>query len=142
MSSIGVFTDLYQNINENTMRSNIRNQQKRRSNIRSQKLASDFKNDDLTLIQRLLAFRFHPNKGFKLRWDLVIIILSIYNSIVLPLQFSIPKYFADVKFFNIGDAIIDILFLLDIFINFRTKYIDPKSEEVISDSKKIAINYL
>ena len=32
LSSLGVFTDLYQNVNENTMRSNIRNQQKRRSN--------------------------------------------------------------------------------------------------------------
>lgn len=90
----------------------------------------------------ILAFRFHPTKGFKLRWDLAIIIFSIYNSFVIPLEFSIPKTFEGVALFTVGDSIIDILFLLDIAINFRTKYIDPKTEELISDSKKIAVNYL
>jgi hypothetical protein len=103
---------------------------------------SDYKEINLSPFQKILKFRFHPNKGFKLRWDLVIIILSVYNAIVLPLQFSLPTSFADHLFFIIGDQIIDILFILDIIINFRTIYIDPKSEEVISDSKKIAINYL
>jgi len=66
----------------------------------------------------------------------------VYNAIVLPLQFSIPKSFEDRLFFIVGDQVIDLLFILDIIITFRTVYIDPKSEEVISDSKRIAINYL
>jgi hypothetical protein len=95
-----------------------------------------------TLLQKIKDFRFHPNKGFKLRWDLIVIILSIYQAFVLPLQFSIPNTFVDLKFVEVFDVIIDYLFFLDIIINFRTIYIDPKSEEVISDSRKICKNYL
>ena len=40
------------------------------------------------------------------------------------------------------DTIIDYMFFIDILINFRTIYVDPKSEQVISDSKKICKNYL
>jgi hypothetical protein len=34
------------------------------------------------------------------------------------------------------------LFAVDIIINFRTIYIDPKTEEIVSDIKLISINYL
>jgi|TARA_B110001450_G_C17309799_1_gene354999 hypothetical protein len=72
----------------------------------------------------------------------LVIILSLYNSFVIPLQFSIPKTFEGVVSIVVFDNIIDIIFYLDIFITFRTQYIDPKSEDLISDSKRIAVNYL
>ena len=43
---------------------------------------------------------------------------------------------------NIIDHVIDAIFYLDIILNFKTVYIDPKNEEFVSDLKKIAINYL
>jgi len=95
----------------------------------------------MSISQRILKFKFHPNQGFKLYWDLFVIFLSIYNSFVIPLQFSIPDSFTDKPIVSVVDVIIDYLFALDIFINFRTIYIDPKSEEAIRDTKKICINY-
>ena len=94
------------------------------------------------MCKRLKDFRFHPNAGFKLKWDLLVIVLSLYNAFVIPLQFSIPKTFEGAVSIVVFDNIIDIIFYLDIFITFRTQYIDPKSEDLISDSKRIAVNYL
>ena len=42
----------------------------------------------------------------------------------------------------IGNLIIDLLFIIDIPINFRSAVVDKGTEEVISDSKKIAMLYL
>ena len=40
----------------------------------------------------------------------------------------------------IAELIVDIMFLIDIVINFRTTYVNSK-EEVVSDSKRIAFHY-
>ena len=72
---------------------------------------------------------------------MIVILLSIYNSFLIPLQFAIPASF-DNAFIIILDKLIDSIFILDIFTNFRTIYIDPKSETVIADAKKIGWNYL
>lgn len=44
--------------------------------------------------------------------------------------------------FNLFDSSIDILFMIDVFINFRTSYINSKTGEEIFDLKMIAKNYL
>jgi hypothetical protein len=46
---------------------------------------------EMTWWQKVLDFRFTPNKGFKIRWDLFIIFLSIYNSFMIPIQFAMPN---------------------------------------------------
>lgn len=38
------------------------------------------------------------------------------------------------------DLIVDIMFIIDILINFRTTYVN-KNEEVVSDPARIAIHY-
>lgn len=40
------------------------------------------------------------------------------------------------------DLIVDVMFIVDIFINFRTTFIDDQKGEVVSDPAKIAKNYL
>lgn len=40
------------------------------------------------------------------------------------------------------DRGIDILFIFDIFTNFKTMYLDIKSDQYLSDSKKIFLNYV
>ena len=76
-----------------------------------------------------------------MNWDLVIIILSIYNSFVIPLQFAIPDTVqSDVM--KVFDVMIDYVFFVDILINFRTIYICPKTESDILDGKRIALNYI
>lgn len=44
--------------------------------------------------------------------------------------------------FELFNAFIDILFMVDVFINFRTSYINSKTGEEIFDLKSIAKNYL
>lgn len=46
------------------------------------------------------------------------------------------------KYFLIFNAIIDLLFMIDVFINFRTTYVNAKTGEEIFDKKKIIKNYL
>jgi len=41
----------------------------------------------------------------------------------------------------IVELVVDIMFIIDIIINFRTTYVNSK-EEVISNARKIAIHYL
>jgi hypothetical protein len=53
-----------------------------------------------------------------------------------------PKSFDNHPWTVNFDKIIDWIFYLDIFINFRTQFIDPKNDEFVSDSKQIALNYL
>lgn len=53
-------------------------------------------------------------------WDVVIIVLSVYNSIILPYQFAYSM--TENSLSQYLDRLIDSLFLLDIVINFRTVY--------------------
>ena len=92
-------------------------------------------------MDRILGFRFHPNKGFKLYWDLAIILLSVYNSFLIPLQFAIPKN-VNSEIIEVFDTVIDYIFICDIFINFRTIYVCPKTESDICNQSRIAWNYI
>lgn len=40
------------------------------------------------------------------------------------------------------DLVVDVMFIVDIFINFRTTFIDDQKGEVVSDPAKIAKHYL
>ena len=38
--------------------------------------------------------------------------------------------------------IVDVMFIVDILINFRTTYVEKKTQVIVSEPKKIAIHYL
>ena len=87
------------------------------------------------------AYLIFPNSKFKQRWDLIIIVLAIFNCFTIPIQVSFdPKSMQGVKF-TVANLMIDFFFLLDIFISFRIVYIDDLGNEV-SDPKKIACHYV
>lgn len=117
---MGAFVDIYANINENNIRINIKNQERRRAKHREEKLKNKTVAEKKSALRSILDFRFHPNAGFKLKWDLLVIILSLYNSFVIPLQFSIPKTFDGVTWIVVLDNIIDVCFYFDILITFRS----------------------
>ncbi|XP_063723116.1 potassium voltage-gated channel subfamily H member 6-like isoform X1 [Symsagittifera roscoffensis] len=99
--------------------------------------------------------RIHPwtvlhYSPFKAAWDWLILILVIYTAIstpyvaafVLPnkqgrLDTSIHRYSDPI---TLIDMLVDILFIIDIIINFRTTYVNSQ-EEVISAPSKIAAHY-
>lgn len=85
---------------------------------------------------------------FKAIWDWLILILVLYTAIVTPyvaaFLLSNDPLERKHKFthdpLTIADLIVDILFILDIIINFRTTYVN-KHDEVVSHHGKIAIHY-
>ncbi|XP_067933844.1 potassium voltage-gated channel subfamily H member 6-like [Watersipora subatra] len=85
---------------------------------------------------------------FKAIWDWLILILVLYTAIVTPYVAAFLLHKEPVEWqkgittdpLAITDLIVDILFILDIIINFRTTYVN-KHEEVVSHHGKIAIHY-
>lgn len=66
---------------------------------------------------------------FKFRWDILIMILAIFNCISVPLQVAFdPPTFNNTSF-TIANYVIDFIFLIDIIICFRTIYMDELGVE-------------
>ena len=71
---------------------------------------------------------------YKLRWDIIIIIFSLYQAVVIPLDYFFKSDIFNIPFFRTFDSLVDLFFVVDIIIRFRTTYIDPTSGEEIMDS--------
>ncbi|KFD69238.1 hypothetical protein M514_04553 [Trichuris suis] len=85
---------------------------------------------------------------FKAVWDWIILLLVIYTAIFTPYVAAFllreesvsrrqHKYHDPLE---VVDLIVDIMFIIDIIINFRTTYMND-NDEVISHPGKIAIHY-
>ena len=87
-----------------------------------------------------MANFFHPNMPIRTGWDLVQVILLLYLLVVVPLRiaFGLDVEFGSGAFWF--DAFVDIYFITDIFMNFRTGFYDARGVLVI-DFGKIANNY-
>lgn len=116
---------------------------------------------------KLQAPKIHPwtilhYSPFKAFWDWLILFLVIYTAIVTPYVASFvltrdkqreelnrnPETRRDtgpVSVYSdplvIVDYIVDVMFIIDIFINFRTTFVDT-SDEVVSHPCRIAVHYL
>ena len=78
----------------------------------------------------------------RLSWDFLIIILSVYQAISIPIAISFEPDEFNNPVFRTFDSLIDLIFLSDIMLRFRTTYIDPISGEEVIDSFLIAKKYL
>lgn len=79
---------------------------------------------------------------YKEKWDVFIIILAIYNSVVIPLDFVFfPQEIKDSVVLNTLNNITDSMFIIDIIIMFFTTYTDSHGKE-IDDRKSIAYSYI
>ncbi|XP_041367851.1 potassium voltage-gated channel unc-103-like [Gigantopelta aegis] len=90
--------------------------------------------------------------AFKAVWDWIILLLVIYTAIVTPYvaafllseeKKSQEKQTVEERYskpLTIIDLIVDIMFIIDILINFRTTYVN-KNDEVVSHPGKIAVHY-
>lgn len=82
----------------------------------------------------------YPNSRVKIMWDLVIIVFSIYNSVLIPYEFA---YSPDTNILmELIGSVIDLAFLVDIFVNFRTAYYHTKTGKIVTSGKKIAMKYI
>lgn len=82
------------------------------------------------------------NAAEKTCWDLFIIILAVYNCFQIPFQIAFEPPFLEFSAFTTLNSIIDVMFLLDILIAFRTTYFDMHSGEEVFSGKKTSISYL
>ncbi|XP_061834326.1 voltage-gated inwardly rectifying potassium channel KCNH7-like isoform X2 [Nerophis lumbriciformis] len=100
--------------------------------------------------QRMDKFTILHYSPFKAVWDWLILLLVIYTAIFTP--YSAAFLLNDLEEqirqecgyscspLNVVDLIVDIMFIVDILINFRTTYVNI-NEEVVSHPGKIAIHY-
>ncbi|KAM9196885.1 voltage-gated delayed rectifier potassium channel KCNH1 isoform 2-T2 [Mergus octosetaceus] len=77
---------------------------------------------------------------FKTTWDWIILILTFYTAILVPYNVSFKTKQNNVAWLVV-DSIVDVIFLVDIVLNFHTTFVGPAGE-VISDPKLIRMNYL
>lgn len=99
---------------------------------------------------------------FKAIWDWVVLFLVMYTAIITPYMAAFvltrdtkrealnenpetrvnhgPISIADDPLV-IVDYIVDVMFIIDIFINFRTTFVDS-NDEVVSDPCRVAVNYM
>ena len=106
---------------------------------------------------KFLILHYSP---FKAVWDWIILFLVLYTAVFTPyvVAFLLNEDETKMRLHRdaatrlqhastiktdplvIIDLIVDIMFIADILINFRTTYLH--SGEVVMDAKKIAINYV
>ncbi|KAM6972482.1 potassium voltage-gated channel subfamily H member 1b [Aplochiton taeniatus] len=77
---------------------------------------------------------------FKTTWDWVILILTFYTAIMVPYNVSFKTKQNNVTWLVV-DSIVDVIFLVDIVLNFHTTFVGPAGE-VISHPKLIRMNYV
>lgn len=79
-----------------------------------------------------------------MKWDLVIIFLAIYNCVMIPMNvaFTNTQEFTSTLEFMLLERFIDVLFGIDIFLNFRTTFVNAKTNIEITDPTRIAKNYI
>uniref|UniRef100_A0A3Q4BEI7 Uncharacterized protein n=1 Tax=Mola mola TaxID=94237 RepID=A0A3Q4BEI7_MOLML len=77
---------------------------------------------------------------FKTTWDWVILILTFYTAIMVPYNVSFKTKQNNIVWLVL-DSVVDVIFLVDIVLNFHTTFVGPCGE-VISDPKLIRMNYL
>ncbi|CAL9690350.1 unnamed protein product [Knipowitschia caucasica] len=98
-------------------------------------------------IDKFTILHYSP---FKAVWDWLILLLVIYTAIFTP--YSAAFLLNDQEEqkrrecgyscnpLNVVDLMVDIMFIIDILINFRTTYVNA-NEEVVSHPARIAIHY-
>jgi len=82
------------------------------------------------------------NEPIRIKWDLFIMFLATWNSFMIPIEIAFEPSISENIFFILFNSCIDLVFLLDIFVTFRTTYIKPSTGDEISEPKAIAFQYL
>ena len=101
------------------------------------------RDDQFDIQQEKLGFLlFHHNSKFRMRWDLIVILLALYNCVSIPYEVAFKSSIYEHWAVDLLNYMIDIAFWLDIVMNFRTTYINTKTGTEVTQAKKITLNYL
>jgi len=87
---------------------------------------------------------------FKAVWDWLILALVIFTAIEIPYSVAFVMPLQEHRLANVikvtpllvFNLCVDLMFIVDILINFRTTFVKQSTDEVISSPKQIALHYL
>lgn len=74
------------------------------------------------------------NSPLRVKWDLFVMMLAVINCLLIPFEIAFKPNSSEDYYLLALNTGIDIAFLADIFINFRTSYVSNKSGEQIVES--------
>ncbi len=83
---------------------------------------------------------FHPDSKWKNRWDLLVIILSVENSIVTPYELAYGDI--DSPYLDAFNWVVNVIFFMDILITFRTMFRNSMTDEIVNNWVQSAIRYI
>ncbi|XP_026079075.1 potassium voltage-gated channel subfamily H member 6 [Carassius auratus] len=99
-------------------------------------------------VHKWIMLHYSP---FKAMWDWIILLLVLYTAVFTPYSaaFFLNELEEEKKHtcgytcnpLNVVDVIVDVLFIIDIVITFRTTYVNH-NDEVVTHPKLIAIHYI
>ena len=78
---------------------------------------------------------------FKAKWNWLILLLTFYTAVMVPYNVAFHNKTRDSPAILVIDSVVDVVFFVDILINFHTTFVGPAGE-VISDPRVIRLNYL
>jgi CRP-like cAMP-binding protein len=78
-----------------------------------------------------------PDSPARMAWDLTLMVLLFYIALSLPYALGFAQ---DSTTLRTIDEVIDVIFMVDIVLNFRTAYFD--NDALIMDGRRVAHNYL
>ena len=82
----------------------------------------------------------HPEGPFRVCWDVFMLVLLLYVAVTVPLL----TFFDDIEHTDVHilwDVVVDLLFISDIFLNFRTGYVDS-AKILVLDKRLVRRKYL
>ena len=79
--------------------------------------------------------------AFKATWDWIILFLTFYTAVMVPYNAAFKNKTMDDVPLLVLDSIVDVIFFIDIILNFHTTFVGSGGE-VVSDPKIIRMNYL
>jgi Ion transport protein len=80
----------------------------------------------------------YPDATFKGIWDLICLVLIIYQSIIIPFRLCFDVEASGIMYY--WETFIDCVFMLDIFVNFNTGFY--KKGYLVMKRREIIKNYL
>lgn len=79
--------------------------------------------------------------AFKSTWDWIILFLTFYTAVMVPYNVAFKNKTMDDVPLLVVDSIVDVVFFVDIILNFHTTFVGTAGE-VVSDPRIIRMNYL
>ena len=89
-----------------------------------------------------VSWMVRVNDPRKTRWDMIIIVFAIYNCFSIPFEIAFEPPIMETPTFFVVNTIVDLLFLADIFVAFRTTFYDLETGDEEFNPKKTGEAYL